>query len=125
MSDTGVDPTEPSQRASKAVSQHVLLRPEIDRAFEMLADHHRRLVLSLLKRGTVETTNDVVAQSSYGTKEFELTLRHNHLPKLAQAGYIEWDRETGALSEGPRFEEIEPFVELLSDHASELTYEWP
>jgi hypothetical protein len=51
-------------------------------------------------------------------------MRHTHLPKLASAGFIEWDPETNTVQQGPRFEDIRPLLELMHDHADELPDDW-
>jgi len=38
---------------------------------------------------------------------------------------VEWDRETGTISRGPRFDEIEPVLELIENHPEELPPDWP
>lgn len=50
-------------------------------------------------------------------------LTHVHLPKLADAGYIEWDRDAHTVVKGPRFDEIRPLMTaiapLIDDHAAQ------
>lgn len=53
-----------------------------------------------------------------------LSLTHVHLPKLADVGFIEWDRESGDLSKGPNWEEIAPLLRLMWDHQDELSDGW-
>ena len=36
----------------------------------------------------------------------ERELKRVHLPLLEEAGFIEWDRESGVVSKGPRFGEL-------------------
>lgn len=103
----------------------VLLRPGIDRVFESLRNRRRRLVLFAVKHGNVETEADVMVRGGNETASAEIDLYHNHLPKLAEAGYIEWDPDTGEISEGPRFDEVEPLLELIERHADELPPGWP
>lgn len=107
------------------IPTHILLHPGVDRIFESLSSRHRRLVLILLKQGLVETQADVIVRGEEDRTEREITLAHNHLPTLEEAGYIEWDRDTGEISKGPRFDEIEPFLELIENHADELPPDWP
>ncbi|WP_449405170.1 hypothetical protein [Haloarcula amylovorans] len=44
---------------------------------------------------------------------------------MAEAGYIEWHRETGEVSKGPRYDEIEPLLDLIENHVDELPPNWP
>lgn len=53
-------------------------------------------------------------------ERLDLELSHLHLPKLAQRGLVEWDRETGTVSRGPAFEDVEPLLRLLAANASRL-----
>lgn len=54
----------------------------------------------------------------------EITLRHSHLPKLEQMGFITWDRETKEISKGPDWNEIEPLLTLIHEHQDELPKGW-
>nr|WP_161493145.1 hypothetical protein [Natrarchaeobaculum aegyptiacum] len=54
-----------------------------------------------------------------------MRLHHAHLPKLDEAGFIEWNPDSKTITCGPRFDEIAPLVELLVDHQSELPASWP
>ncbi|WP_345783346.1 DUF7344 domain-containing protein [Natrialbaceae archaeon AArc-T1-2] len=51
-------------------------------------------------------------------------LVHSHLPKLAEMGYITWDRNTNEISKGPKWDEIEPLLELIDNHQDELPDGW-
>ena len=106
-------------------SERVLLRPRVDRVFECLSNHQRRWILLLLREGVVETEADVMNRGGCGRESGRLALTHTHLPKLEAAGYVEWNRETGGISKGPQFDEIERFVTLVEQHADELPHDWP
>lgn len=106
------------------VSTNILSRPGIDRALDSLCSRHRHLILLLLKRGAVETEADVMVRGRSNKEQIETDLTRNHLPKLEEAGYIEWDRDTGEISKGPRFDEIKPLLELIENHADELPDDW-
>lgn len=43
----------------------------------------------------------------------EVVLYHAHLPKLAERGLIEWERDTNTVSRGPKFVAIEPALNVL------------
>ena len=42
----------------------------------------------------------------------------------AAAGYIVWDEQTHEIGQRPRFEEIEPFLELVQTHSERLPDGW-
>jgi hypothetical protein len=52
------------------------------------------------------------------------SLYHVHLPELAQAGYIEWDRDDGTVRRGPANDEVAPVLELLGEHHERLPDGW-
>ena len=53
-----------------------------------------------------------------------IEMRHTHLPKLVEYGFVEWDRDTHEVVKGPEFDEIEPLLELLDEHDDELPEGW-
>ena len=105
------------------ISENIFMTPEVNRVFDILSKTLRRQALFAIREGIVDNDADLLMRGS--RKEEEVRLRHNHLPKLEQAGYIEWDRDTGSISEGPNFDEIKPILELLETHADELPPGWP
>lgn len=102
----------------------LLCRPGMDRMFDALRKRHRRLLLLQLRHGRIASEADVMTRDG-DAEEVELELRHTHLPKLEEAGHIEWDRDTGAITKGSRFDEIEPLLDLIETHADELPPDWP
>ena len=105
------------------ISEKIFMAPEVNRIFDILSKTLRRQALFAIRDGIVDNDADLLMRNS--KKEEEVRLRHNHLPKLEQAGYIEWDQDTGSISEGPNFDEIKPILELLETHADELPPGWP
>lgn len=97
----------------------------IDQLFDALSKHRRRVILLMLNNGEIENESDLMVRGEHDGRAVQVELVHNHLPKLAEAGYVDWDRETGAISKGPRFDEIEPLLELMETHADELPHGWP
>jgi hypothetical protein len=63
-----------------------------------------------------ETTADVATT--------RVSLHHADLPKLDDAGLIEWDRESGTVARGPNWGAVAPLLEWLCDHRAELFAEW-
>lgn len=98
----------------------VPLSPQIDAMMEALGKRPRRYVLMLLLDDESEDGIDVF-QSVEDHETALVKLRHAHLPKLQEAGYIDWDRETDRISEGPNFSEIEPLLRLLKDYTDEFS----
>jgi len=49
-------------------------------------------------------------------EEFRLSMKHVHLPKLADLGYVDWDRESDTVTRGPQFDAVEPLLEVLYAH---------
>lgn len=64
------------------------------------------------------------SQDITGTDKPAIRLYHIHLPKLAAAGFIEWDREANKVEKGPQFEEIRPLLELMEEHRETLPDGW-
>jgi len=124
MAKNGVRSDGTSAGASDTLPADILSSDGMDRVMDILANRHRRLMVLSLKRGGVETETDLMFRSS-GREEAEMALRHTHLPKLEEAGYVEWNRETGEVSKGSRFDEIEPILELIENHSDELPPGWP
>lgn len=115
-----------------------------DEIFDALgASQRRRLLLALFNKEPQRvselsgaTTDLAQAHETFideylsGSVDFpevdrdRLRTHHVHLPKLAQYGFIEWDREAGLVRKGRRFEELTPILELLAegedDQAAEL-----
>ena len=97
------------ERTSDTVThcQNTADDPGPDDVFAVLADPVRRTIVSTL-RGNDSTSLGHVARAveeadrewgdsraSGGTDGIEIDLHHRHLPKLAAAGVIAYDRRTG------------------------------
>ena len=96
----------------------------IDLALEALSNPYRRqLLLALLLENPQDDTDrdplDLLADVDEPAV-IETRLHHVHLPKLESMGFIEWDRESGAISKGPEWDQIAPLLELIADHRDEL-----
>lgn len=93
--------------------------------FHVLADvHRRRLLIALLEHNPQNARELRIPKDTHPgeneLKQLTTEMHHTHLPKLDGTGFIEWDRDSKAISKGPRFEEIRPLLELLDTHADEL-----
>lgn len=100
----------------------------LDESLNLLSHPARRQLLTRLTRRDPRDTEwfDVEKLADEGGVDADrIGLVHNHLPKLADADYLTWDRERDVVTHGPRFQEIEPLVELLETHQDELPVNWP
>ena len=100
--DTGED-SERSARDRQTLSQTGAYRLSIDTILELLAHKHRRDLLGYLYDGPAgEPTLDELAEHVIeremsvrnerpSREAVELQLRHIHVPKLAEAGLLEYD----------------------------------
>jgi len=94
----------------------VFTSSRMDRLMEVLSKQQRRVILYRLKR------DDRLQpfQESDALDNTDIELYHVHLPQLEAAGYIDWNRETGAVMKGPQYDEVETFLTLIENHADEL-----
>ncbi|WP_254271597.1 ArsR family transcriptional regulator [Haloarcula marina] len=94
----------------------------LDRTLDAIRDRHRRgLLLALLEQNplpgmrtfeTGGTLDDVFHDDPRATS---VRMHHMHLPKLEQMGYIERKRDRGEIHTGPKWNEIEPVLQLFRD----------
>jgi len=102
-------------------------RDPLERAFDALRDPVRRHILAKLVGGSAPTDGRAIVESiddgSRDVPEIRIELLHVQLPKLDRLGYIEWV-PGDAVRRGPRFEEIEPVIELLVGHEDALPARW-
>lgn len=105
-------------------------RPD-SRAFDALANSYRRQLLLALFDENPQDDDDldpldllVEGETADDLTATRIELTHMHLPKLADMGFIEWDRESGELSKGPNWKEIAPLLRLMHEHRDELPDEW-
>ena len=104
-------------------------RYTLDQAFDALSRLTRRRILLTLDhhnpRDETEFETTEFKPEDEDLDLFRQNLYHRHLPKLADAGFITWDRETDTITRGPRFAEIQPLLSLLKNHPDELPEDWP
>jgi DNA-binding transcriptional ArsR family regulator len=101
--------------------------------FEILSHESRRRILMAVAQHNPQDEDDITSETVADKHEeyddalelLKQQLYHTHLPKLADGGFIDWDRDSGTITRGPRFEEIEPLLRLMHDHQDELPDNWP
>jgi hypothetical protein len=107
-------------------------------ALELLADRtRRRLLFELRDRDPVDVSEGMLvrghSRSALSTTQRQvremnsrmraMKLKHHHLPKLRSGEVIEWDRETGTVSRGAAFEDVEPFLHLMENNPQKFPSE--
>lgn len=97
----------------------------LDTLLSIMADRYRRRLLLNLLEHNPQDDEDIVglADVSVAGEElaaFRVEMKHKNLPKLVDAGLIEWDRSANVVRKGPAFEEVRPLLVLLRDHEDAL-----
>lgn len=89
----------------------------IDAAVEALSSvRRRRLLKALLEHNPQEAIVATVSDDAEpDTEAVRIEMYHIHLPKLDDAGFIEWDRERDQVRKGPTFDTIEQLLERLAE----------
>lgn len=93
--------------------------------FEALsAEPRREIIISLLEEPrerrlplpeAAESPNQ-----SMDSETLAVHLRHQHLPKLAEAGYVRWESDPLRVQRGPNFDEPAFIVENVLDSMDEI-----
>ena len=91
-----------------------------DQLHEVLASQERRMIIYSLKDAPEERRMPLpeaamTPESSWDQERTTLRLMHDHLPKLADAGYVRWERDPFCVQRGPHFEEVEVMFDLIHD----------
>jgi len=88
------------------------------------AEPRRQLVVSLLDAAPSESVplpeSAVNPNVPPDSEVLRQELRHRHLPKLADLGFVTWDRDPLVAVRGPRFDEAAVVFEALQSNATEL-----
>lgn len=100
-------------------------------AFRALANPWRRYVLCILFEADLSEGDALRPGRLYESRrapdvsrDARLSLRHNHLPWLADRGFVEWDEETGRLSPGQNWEQVAVLLRLLYENREALPDAW-
>jgi len=100
-------------------------RVTFDEFLDAFSDVQRRkLLIALMDHNPQNNLPVVIAEDGVAEMSRLVEMRHVHLPKLVDYGFIEWDRDKNEVSKGPKFDEIQPLLELLENHDEELPPGW-
>ena len=79
------------------------------------------LLLGDGRHGSAEALSHAeVVPDGVETARYMVGLIHTHLPKLAELGYIDWNREDRSIRHGPQFDEVAPVLSVLTDNRDRL-----
>ncbi len=85
----------------------------LNRQLDVLSNVHRRRLLFALRDKNPQNDGTNAANVEKSQRERAILMRHVHLPKLADHGYIDWDQESNRVTKGPQFDEIRPLLTLF------------
>jgi hypothetical protein len=96
-----------------------------DQLYEVFSAEPRRMIIVSLTEvppGRRVPLPDAAESpnQSMGPEMLSIHLRHHHLPKLAEAGYVRWERERFLVQRGPYFEEAAFVVEKFLESVDEI-----
>lgn len=98
----------------------------LDEVFSALGHRHRRRILSRLFEKSPRYVEELVAAGpeDVDRDRLEVELHHIHLPKLEDAGFVEW--EVGLqVRRGPKFDAVASVIALFERHGNHLPGKWP
>lgn len=102
---------------------------DVSAAFDLLRDARRRGVLYTVERNGRTSVDEISKRiSAWGSTRNEgstptdvkTSLVHSHLPKLADAGVIEYDREADTVELTDRANDLEPFLQCTREREPSL-----
>lgn len=103
---------------------------DVSSAFELLQDARRRGVLYTVRRngetGVEEVAHRIAAwESTDGNRsadptDVEVSLVHSHLPKLNDAGIVDYDQEDGTVGLADGATDLEPFLQCTREREPTL-----
>ena len=90
----------------------------------LAAEPRRQLVVSLLDGPAGEPVSLPEGARNQNLsivpERFRLRLIHEHLPMLANHGFVDWEDDPLVASRGPRFDEVAIVLDSLQDTAGEI-----
>lgn len=101
-----------------------LLHASLDTVLDALANSYRRRLLFALLDNPQDGLNSQrpaeVTESGVDIEQLKIRMIHIHLPKLDDAGFIDWNRDTNDIDRGPQFAKIRPFLQSIQEHVDDL-----
>lgn len=110
-----------------------------DDVLDGIADVQRRLLLTRLvhdepqpvpqlsskSREILQADEGLLQEYLSGSLEIanadktNIRTHHVHLPKLVEYSYIKWDQDAHVMTQGPKFDDVRPLLEVVDDGQNE------
>lgn len=96
-----------------------------DTVFRALSTEPRRqLIATLADAAPTDSVplpeSAMMPNAPVSPDELEVELYHQHLPLLAEMGFVQWTKEPFVATRGPRFQEIASVITTLQSQADRL-----
>ena len=94
---------------------------DVSAAFDLLSNARRRGVLYAVSRSGPVTVAELAERiaawqdGNHSPKEVRTSLVHAHLPKLADAGVVDYDHERGIVEPAEGADDLEPYLEKTAE----------
>ena len=98
-----------------------------DAQFEALSHIDRRRLLSALLKAKADDDLPVTIdqlERDAAAESFEMSMYHLHIPNLEEKGLIDTTEDERTVTPGPRFDAIQPLLELVSSNRERLPNDW-
>jgi hypothetical protein len=92
---------------------------KLDDQLKVLSSSDRRQLLHTLTEDAAHTTpvdSPHNMETNGGNRDQAVVMHHVHLPRLEDHSLITWKEETGEITRGPQFDEIEPLLEAFTEN---------
>lgn len=99
-----------------------------DEVLDLCRDEHRRILLAVLSEreqvSIEQLTADIVQHNHHATvaeisddmeSRIRTSLHHKHLPRLADAGLLEYDRDAKRVQRTDEFDRVQPHLASILD----------
>lgn len=83
--------------------------------YYLLANRHTDLDSLSLQIAAWERDETIAAVPEDASEAVAVSLHHNHIPRLAESGIVEYDTRSGDIVRGSGFDEVEPVVRQLRE----------
>lgn len=90
---------------------------DLDNILDLLADEMRRQIILSLQEADQEciAVDDLISEDIDRERAL-IQLQHHRFTKLEESNVLRWNPESGQLRQGPQFEIVTSYLELIRGH---------